>query len=263
MSTGRHVAPHQRAGEKATPCGKPTWQKGRIACGAALESYAARGEDVHLPKDDTVLRFQLRTLLGATLALAVLAALAGWYYRGQTPTAQRVLLIVWSLTLLWAVAAFARQRVSARQPPLNLGPVQFEWVSETCTGGTKGIVACFVSGIGVILLVTFTVAAAAEAEKSDGDSLFVLVSIGPFLLGVVPASLLAIFLLKQRTWICDDGFRHGGSSVKWRYIAAYRWIQPNLLRMGFKYDDAIVQFHVPSELIDELQAFIATKVPQQ
>ena len=56
------------------------------------------------PTPNAVVRFRLRTLLWLTTALAVLAAIAGPYFRLQSPEGQRALLLYWAFVGLFTSA---------------------------------------------------------------------------------------------------------------------------------------------------------------
>jgi hypothetical protein len=205
------------------------------------------------PTLDPVVRFRVRTLLGVTTALAILAAIAGPYYRTASSDAQPRLLTLWFTILLAGIASFwLRLRDHLRRDPaLN---VRFVVYYRKDGSPRAGIIVKAIFCFGVFI---WTAVVSISITEAQGTVLFGLRE--GFVIGVVVSG--AIFgLIRQPMALCDEGIPMGkGRTIPWKYIRYAVWMpeSPDVLKLR-RYDgDLYVE--VPASIRDEVEAFVGAR----
>lgn len=174
--------------------------------------------------DRPVLRYQLRTLLWITTILAVLAAVAGAFYRSVDPPARIKLLSLWSIVLVMAgVSYWLRIREATRA--WRGQDVRFVVLSATSKRAARRL-ALALWGLllaGFVCLVSY-LAVLDEWHQILWEGAF----LGSAIAGVIFAFSRSPLLL------CEAGIPIGpGTVVPWRYIRYAQWVKgrPNVLKL--------------------------------
>lgn len=218
---------------------------------------AVMAKNLYVAASNPRMQFGLRTLLITVTVFAVLAAIAGPFYRRQTPEAQSSLLSFWGSILLCAAAVFFWNiRFAFIIPPsagrlhyllsygwrLDLSPVlRVVWFSITIVG----------------LFVWIAVLSVASSSGATGRLVALEYGIS---MGVLLGCVIHGFLRRPAP-VCENGLVWRGELVPWRYIRAVEWLMD---RSGFcrlrRYDGDIVVI-VPLPLREEFDGFLRERIP--
>ncbi|RIK80848.1 MAG: hypothetical protein DCC67_08840 [Planctomycetota bacterium] len=210
-------------------------------------------DDVHPPTPTAAPQFRLRTLLGVTTALAVLAALAGPLYRSAPPEGQTRLLMHWSALLsVTGLAYFSHQRENSRRHGGR--PARFV-VWETSRNRAAERRLWLGVWLWLILVwICITSYAAAFEQHSAWEAL------GSSLIpGIAAAGLIASYS-RRVLFLCDEGIPLAKRDfVQWHYIGAaeaVKW-RSNVMRLRRRYGDIYIE--VPAELYAAVETFLSEK----
>jgi hypothetical protein len=181
------------------------------------------------------LRFRLPAALAAMTLLALLAALAGPFFRQQSAAAQQSLLAYWLVTIAVAIGAFAwRWRRMTKPNPLmgmaywQVTLVRRSWRRDVAVRA------------GIIVFLMFWLAWEAMLfvripdRFADGPISFSIAIRGAFSgwvvgLGFVPR------LLKRPAFICQRGlWTFGKPEAFWNKLAAWQWLpdRPGVMKLS-------------------------------
>jgi hypothetical protein len=207
---------------------------------------------------EQVVRFRMRTLLAVTAVVAVLAAIAGPFYRRQSPEAQQVLLVYWSCagvgTGLWM---YYMWRNSWRLPNKAGSILCVLWT--TGRGGnnfmSRPIVTLLFMGF---WLGFFVMQSNLVAGRGHATSSFWLHTINGFTHGMMASGVLLMFA-PQPFYLCENGVAVGPGVIPWNYIRSAQWVATtrSVLRLHRLDGDLFVR--VPDHLRDGVQKLVAER----
>jgi hypothetical protein len=218
------------------------------------------------PPPDPVVRFRIRTMIAVTTALAVLAAIAGTYYRSvENAAARNKLLLAWSFLLVVAAVSFWFRVWEAWRRPekLEVRYVVYArgrrrrskwstfWSAVLCIGLGLWIAA---GSYGIVL----------NAQSSTGPTTFYerlfrspLGNIG--VMGIWVSALIFSFV-RRPMFVCEEGIPLGkGFVAPWKYIRHAEWQtnRPETLKLHRLDGDIYVD--VPNNVRGEVEGFVRSK----
>lgn len=202
--------------------------------------------DLLLPTSppDRAVRFRLQTLLIVTAVVAVLAAMAGPFYRRQTPEARQVLLIYWGCISLTAGLFFYIQwRESWKLPP-QAGEILCVLLTTGRAGRrlspwTTALIS--IAWLGMIGWQSYHLASHADASGVG----YAIVQ------GIGHATMIGGFLLMfvpRPFYFCENGVPIGPQLVPWRYIRSAEWTPENRALLRLHRIDGDLFANVPDRL---------------
>lgn len=220
------------------------------------------------PPPAQVVRFRLRTLLAITTGIAVLAAIAGPFYRRQTPAAQTHLLAVWSTGLLFtAVVIWHHVRWTYRTFRTG-GTLRYILRSawHASRFGAKGQTLIAIFSVAMLALMV-TVKSRADVRMIDRqgggaevpsamlEGLWFGIMFGGAFYGVFPR---AIGLLEK-------GVADHRRLIPWKQFRYAEWMMSSagvlmLHRCGGGLFVGDIFLHVPRAHREEIEAFIHAKI---
>ena len=181
------------------------------------------------------LRFRLPAVLAAMTLLALLAALAGPFFRQQTAVAQQSLLAYWLVTIAVAIGAFAWRwrRMTTPSPLMGMAYWQVTLVRRSWRRDVA-------VRAGIIAFLAFWLAWEAmqfvriHDRFVDGPISFGIAIRGAFSgwvvgLGFVPR------LLKRPAFICQRGlWTFGKREAFWSKLTAWQWLsdRPGVMKLS-------------------------------
>ncbi|HEX6963881.1 MAG TPA: hypothetical protein VF175_18585, partial [Lacipirellula sp.] len=206
-----------------------------------------------------VVRFRLSTMLLATTAAVVLAAIAGIYYNQQTPEGQRSLLLVWPPLVVYAAVAFVWYFRAAVKPPRKLGEIHFR-ASVIGPGYLERLLAPLIAAAATLVLIGGnTQEAVKQAESMHGRTLLSFLFFNDLLLGLGVGVMTAYFLSKQPVWICEDGVKHVAMSVRWKRFREVAWRSSTKVYLRIPHHRAL-RINIKPEDVAQVRLFLTEKV---
>jgi hypothetical protein len=210
-----------------------------------------------VPRLPQAAQFGLRKLLTAVTIIAVLAAIAGPFFRHQTPTAQRALLVLWtSVVIFTAVGMWLSVRTAFLLPP-TAGTLKylllFAW-RPNWSPIVRGLGFSF--SLAIVSLVTMWFSY--ECAKGATHFNFALLAYHGSTFGLSIGSLIYVFSRRPAP-VCEAGILIRGEVLPWRYIRGVEWL-PNrseICRL-VRYDGDLYLV-VPAQLRDEFDEFLRNK----
>jgi hypothetical protein len=213
-------------------------------------------DDSSIPPPKPVLQFRLQSLLGAMVLVAVVAAIAGPYYRRQSAAAQIHLLIFWSTFAVLAAGATWCRWWSAWRLPRSLGAVRF--LVHATPKGRRLAWSYFVNFLQVAgCLAMFATCSAVVVKRSDRAPLWS-PSISSLQLAFVMGGILLIFL-KTPTFLTEDGVASSRIFAPWRYIRHAEWLKNAPGVMKFRRLDGDLLIAVATRDRVAVEAFVRAK----
>jgi hypothetical protein len=219
-------------------------------------------DTIETPQADPVVRFRLRTMLQATTVIAVLAAIAGPYYRSVDADAQRRLLIFWSMLMLCTGVTFLwrlregwtrRLRTEARYVVYSTNGKSRRRRSVTRVFMVVALLGCYASASHNV---------ATEPKRSTigevGESIY-----GGLFVGLISSAMLISFV-RRPLFLTERGIplatRH---FVPWHWIHSAQWLpnQPNVMKLRRLAGDVLIE--VSAENREQVEAFIREKIPMR
>jgi hypothetical protein len=212
---------------------------------------------------DPIVRFRLRTLLQTTTAFAVLAAVAGWYYRRVDADAQRRLLTFWLTLLPCTVAAFFWRLRDAWAPGMRSG-VRFVVYSSNGKSKRRRSFSRFI--VIPLLLIWYVGASHNVASKPSSpisrDVLYEIAdsACGGLFLGFISSAMLMIYV-RRPVILSERGIPLTTRDfVPWGWIHAAQWLpgQPSVMKLRRLAGDLFID--VPDDSHEAVEAFIREKI---
>ncbi|WP_145430263.1 hypothetical protein [Lacipirellula limnantheis] len=214
--------------------------------------------------DATGVRFRLPALLAAMSLLALLAALAGPYFRRQSLEVQQSLAAYWTLTLVIGASSFVRRWRAMMTPNPLMGCAH--WRVTLLRRRPWRDVAVRVGALALILLWlssgTRHVTMLSDRFASGTTLQWLGVAARGIVMGVILGYGLLPLLLKRSAFLCERGVWSLRREVVWSKLSAWRWEtdRPGVLRLTERLaprGDLLLA--VPAELRDAVEAFIREK----
>lgn len=218
------------------------------------------------PPPDPVLRFRMRTMIAVTSVLAVLAAIAGPYYRSvDHESGRRCLLILWSLIVLSSGASlWLRVKESWRVPK----GCHFRCLVFARGRFRKGVWST-VWNILVCLLILASVVfysrAAEIGSRSNLPATRPLAAIygSPLMQGLLVGSWTAAVIfsfVRRPMFVCEEGIPLGKNYVApWRYVRHAEWQTDRPETLKLHRLDGDIYLDVPKDVRAEVEAFVRWK----
>lgn len=209
---------------------------------------------------EPMVRFRLRTILVATAVVAVLASLAGLYFRRQEPAAQQALLAYWGLVTTATLAAFVWRWRRAMTPDRSMGQIYWRvtsawryWWAAPVLRAT--IVSFFLLGLvyesGVIVKMTVTM-------KPGTLEFWTFVLLRSVIWGTVLGMGMIINFIDP-AFVCERGVWMLHRTIMWNRLKEWEWIpnRPGVLRLREAHGKAFLA--VPAEKLAAIEAFVREK----
>lgn len=214
----------------------------------------------------TGVRFRLPALLAAMSLLALLAALAGPYYRQQSALAQRSLAAYWIIAAMVAIASWAWRWRRMTTPPLQMGGVHWRvtlvW-GRAWPGPTVRIAILATVAIG-LALGTRHIVGAANRLPEGFISPWMLVILNGTVMGFTFGGAMLPLIPKQPAFVCDRGVWSVHRQTVWSKLKAWDWKpdKPGVLRLSEVHSTRLhghLFLAVPAELRAAVEAFVREK----
>jgi hypothetical protein len=200
----------------------------------------------------------MQTLLAVTAGVAVLAAIAGPFYRRQSPDAQQVLMIYWACVgLATGVWLYYTWRDSWRLPEKAGAILCVLWT--TGRGGvnlmSRPMMTLFLLAIWMIFigLQSYHIAERIQVMTNHWQHM-----INGLAHGMMASGFLMIFVA-QPFYICEKGVSIGQAVVPWNYIRSAEWIATNRSVLRLHRFDGDLFVRVPDHLRDGVQKLVAER----
>ena len=213
-------------------------------------------EEQHQPPlPDPVVRFRIRTLLIATTCLAVLAAIAGPFYRSVNASGQRSLLLLWSLVAVCVAGSCwlrfresfgAKGQQQVRHVVFAPGKLRSRWGAFGFIVGAAGTLAW----LGALSYVV---------GKAPDSPTHILLYHGIFV-GSTAASLVFVFV-RRPIYLCEEGVPLAKNHVApWKYIRHAEWVADRPGVMKLRRLDGDIYLDVPKDVRDAVESFVRGKI---
>ena len=223
-------------------------------------------EDLNQPPPDPGLRFRMRTMIAVTSVLAVLAAIAGPYYRSVDREAGRQgLLIFWSFIVLGSGVSFwMRTKESWRV----LANCRFRYLVYARGKYRRGVWSTLWSIllslllVGGIALISHTVALGPRGGVFSPRSPTELFS-SPLYLGMLAGSWTAALIfsfVRRPMFLCEEGVPLGKVTLApWKYVRHAEWQTDRPETLKLHRLDGDIYLDVPNDVRAEVEAFVRGK----
>ena len=214
----------------------------------------------------TGVRFRLPALLAVMSLLALLAAIAGPYFRQQSALAQRSLATYWIIAAMVAIASWAWRWRRMTTPPPLMGTVHWRvtlvW-GRAWPGPTVRLAILATVAIGLVLG-TRHIVGAADRIADGFFSPWLLVVLNGTVLGVTFGGAMLPLIPKQPAFICDRGVWSVHRETIWSKLKAWEWKpdNPGVLRLSEVHSTRLhghLFLAVLAEFRDAVEAFVREK----
>lgn len=223
-------------------------------------------EELNQPPPDAVLQFRMRTVIAVTSVLAVLAAIAGPYYRSVDREAGRQgLLILWSFIVLGSGVSFwMRMKESWRVPTgchfcyLVYGRGKYR---RGAWSTLWNLLLCLLL-LGAIAFYSQTTAIGPRRGVFTPRSMAELYG-SPLLQGILVGSWTAALIfsfIRRPMFVCEEGIPQGKNYVApWKYIRHAEWQTDRPETLKLHRLDGDIYLDVPNDVRADVEAFVRTK----
>lgn len=218
------------------------------------------------PPPDPVLRFCIRTMIAVTSVLAVLAAVAGAYYRSvDSEAAQHKLLGGWAFLLVFAAGSFALRIKEAWRRPEKC---EVRYIVNAKGRRRRGKWSTFWSvlfSVGLIMWVaagSYGVVLSAESPRGPTTFLAKLFSspLGNVSVMGIWTSALIFSFVRRPMFVCEEGIPLGKDYIApWKYIRHAEWQTDRPETLKLHRLDGDIYLDVPNNVRDEAEAFVRGK----
>jgi hypothetical protein len=203
---------------------------------------------------DPVVRFRIRTLLIATMCIAILAAMGGPYYRSVNASGQRNLLILWALVAICiAGSLFKQYRESfkiGRQRQVKY--IVFALGRPTNRWRTIGFAVATIATFRWLGLLSHLAGTGANWKT------YLLLCHG-LTLGSTAASLVLVYV-RRPMYLCEEGIPLARNYIApWKYIRHAEWMTERPGVMKLRRVDGDIYLDVPNDVRAEVEAFVRGK----
>ena len=210
------------------------------------------------------IRFRLPALLAVMTLLALLAALAGPYFRRQSLEVQQSLAASWAITLAIGGTAFVRRWRAMMSPKPLMGRAHWRvtllrrrrWHDPTVRVASLALMLMWLSSeASQVTMMT-------DRFASGTTSRWMGVAARGILMGALLGFGLLPLLLKRPAFLCERGVWSLRREVVWSKLSGWRWEtdRPGVLRLTERLaprGDLLLA--IPAELRDAVEAFIREK----
>jgi hypothetical protein len=215
--------------------------------------------DAPLPTSppEQVVRFRMQTLLAVTAVVAVLAAIAGPFYRRQTPEAQYVLLIYWACAAIGAsLGMFITWRSSWKLPERAGTLTCVLWIHGRGFGVRSRLVTAAFFLFFWLGFLAFQSYAVAIDHASMMRSWFLVIK--GLAHGMMMSGFLMIFVPRP-FYLCENGVAMGPVVIPWNYIRSAQWVATNRSVLRLHRLDGDLFVRVPDQLRDGVTKLVAER----
>jgi hypothetical protein len=214
----------------------------------------------------TAIRFRLPALLAVMTALALLAALAGPYFRRQSEVAQQTLAAFWTIMLVAACATLIWQWRRMMTPNRLMGTVRWRttlvWRRPWLSLAVR--IAAFAAL--VLLLASEAEHVVRQTDRFAGGlrSQWADIAVRGTIKGLMLGFFLLPILLKQSAFICERGVWSLRREVVWSKLKAWEWMpdRPGVLRLREAHSSRFrgdLFLAVPAKFRAAVEAFVREK----
>jgi hypothetical protein len=211
-------------------------------------------------------RFRLPALLAVMTLLALLAALAGPYFRQQSALAQRSLAIYWIIAVTVGIASWAWRWRRMTTPPPQMGAVHWRVVltsGRAWPAPTVRLAIVATVAIGLVLG-TGHIVRAADRLADGFFSPWLLVVLNGTVIGFTFGGAMLPLIPKQPAFICDRGVWSVHRETVWNKLKTWEWKpdKPGVLRLTETHSTRLhghLFLAVPAELRAAVEAFVREK----
>jgi len=209
---------------------------------------------------EPMVHFRLRTILVATTVAAVLAGLAGWYFRRQELTAQQALLVYWGLVMTATLAAFVWRWRRAMAPDPSMGQVHWRvtsawrywWAAPVLR---LAIISFFLGGL---VFESGVIVEATARMKHGSLDYWTFVLLRSVIWGTVLGMGMIINFIDP-AFVCERGVWMLYRTMMWNRLKDWEWMsnRPGVLRLRGAQGKAFL--HVPAEHRAAIEEFVRAK----
>jgi hypothetical protein len=210
----------------------------------------------HSPTPNAVVRFRMRAMIWATTVVAILAAIAGPYFRIQTREGQLILLSLWSCIAVTAVWSVWRNWRGMWKLPAGAGSIDFIlWLAAKRWWGTPRTLAMTLFAICTCVFFVGLMSKMMMSDIQSGRMSWIPLGFQVFLSGTIVAGSLR-WLLPEPIRFCTAGVLMGTTAIPWAHIrsAEWAWNRPGVLRLHRL--DGDIYAAAPAELRREVEEYL-------
>lgn len=223
-------------------------------------------EELNQPPPDPVLQFRIRTMIGVTSVLAVLAAIAGTYYRSvESEAARNKLLGGWAFLLLCAAWTFALRIREAWRPPEKCEVRYIVYAKGRRRRGKRSAFWSTLSCVGLGMWIAAGSYGIVVSEEAPKRSTTFLASVfrSPLsnvgIMGIWTSALIFSFV-RRPMFVCEEGIPLGKNYVApWKYIRHAEWQTDRPETLKLHRLDGDIYLDVPNDVRGEVEAFVRGK----
>lgn len=239
---------------------------GNLASGTGVTIGTVMSEEQFQPPSDPVLRFRMRTMIAVTSVLAVLAAIAGPYYRSIDDEAGRQrLLIFWSFIVLGSGVSFWMRLKESWRVPANC---RLRYLVYARSKYRRGVWSTLWSILLCLLLAGWIALYSISAAIVPRGGVFTPRSTAEFfssplfqgmMVGSWTAALIVSFI-RRPMFLCEEGVPLGKVTLApWKYIRQAEWQTDRPETLKLHRLDGDIYVDVPNDVRDEVEAFVRGK----
>jgi hypothetical protein len=217
-------------------------------------------DDPSAPTQNPALRFRLHAMLGLTTVVALLAAIAGPYYRVQSPDVQSQLAMYWStLGVCTAGGLWYRWR-SMGKAPTTAGEVRFlVWSATKQHRRSWSLFLAVLAIVGWVAFIALQTHNFVRRMERPTIVAFLGTSIGNGIYHGLLTGGWFIFLLRTPTYLCENGVAFGRYFAPWKYIRHAEWLEKAPDVMKFRRLDGDIYIAVSERDGPNVEAFVREK----
>jgi hypothetical protein len=181
------------------------------------------------------LRFRVPAMIAAMTLLALLAALAGPFFRQQSAAGQRSLVAYWLVTLAVAIGGFAWRWRLMSTPNTLMGTVHWQatlvsrrwWLGIVWRVGALAALAAWLGSE------ARNVVELHDRFANGPMSRWMAVALRGTFMGWIAGIGIAPWLLKRPAFICTRGVSALGKEVMWSKLATWQWLpdRPGVMKL--------------------------------
>lgn len=208
----------------------------------------------------------MRTMIAVTSALAVLAAIAGPYYRSvDSEAGRRGLLIFWSFIVLGSGVSFWMRMKESWRVPANCRFRYLVYARGKYRRGVWSTLWSILLGlllVGGIILFSRTAAIGPRGGFSSARPTANLLS-SPLYLGMLTGSWTAALIfsfVRRPMFLCEEGVPLGKATLApWKYVRHAEWQTDRPETLKLHRLDGDIYLDVPNDVRAEVEAFVRGK----
>jgi hypothetical protein len=221
------------------------------------------------PTPNFVLRYRVRTLLTVTVVVAILAAIAGPYWRRQTPEVRISLLGYWALLAacscgsLWLRLrnAFSLQRDrEGKQRIVRMIVTQWGFRHMRPSLQWAGLAVTVLFALFYTAIASRSVVVQLQGRLPTRSWIFWQTNLSLVYVPALLFGLAAWFFLPRPVFLCEEGIPLSQTVfVPWRYIRSAEWRRGRPGSLKLHRLDGDLYFEVPADQRAAVEEFLRTK----